>query len=49
MVTDMRLFASVSPRMNGQGAALDEALVAILDGAMIWSLIGVDAIMAAEI
>lgn len=39
----------MGPRMHGQGAALDEALVAILDGAVIWSLIGVDAIMAAEI
>jgi len=35
--------------MHGQGTALDEALVAILDGAVIWSLIGVDAIMATEI
>lgn len=35
--------------MYGQGTALDEALVAIFYGAMIWPLIGVDAIMATEI
>jgi hypothetical protein len=49
MVTNMRLFAGVSPRMHCQGAALDEALIAILDSAVIGSLIGVDAIVATEI
>lgn len=49
MVTGIRLFASVDPQMHGQGTALDETFVTILDGALIWSFIGVDAKMAAEI
>lgn len=49
MVTNMRFFACMSSRMHGQGTALDEALIAILHCAMIWPLIGVDAIMATEI
>jgi hypothetical protein len=35
--------------MYGQGTALNEALIAVLYGAMIRALIGVDAIMATEI
>lgn len=49
MVTNMGLFASVSPRVYGQGTALNKALIAVLYSAMIRPLIGVDAIMAAEI
>lgn len=49
MVTNMGLFASVGPRVYGQGTALNEALIAVLYGAMIRALIGVDAIMATEI
>ena len=49
MLTDMGLFAGVSPRMPGQGAALDETSIAAFDGAVIGSLIGVYAVMAAEI
>lgn len=49
MVTNMGLFASVGPRVYGQSTALNEALVAVLYGAMIRPLIGVDAIMATEI
>lgn len=49
MVTDMRLLASVGPRVYGQGTALNKALVAVLYGAMIRPLIGVNAIMATEI
>lgn len=49
MVTDMRLLTGVGPRVHGQRAALDETLVAVLDGAMVGSLVGVDAIMATEI
>lgn len=49
MVTYVGLFASVSARVHGQGAALNEALVAILDITVIGSLIGMYAIMAAEI
>lgn len=45
----MRLLTGVGPRMHGQGASLDEALVAILDGAMIRALIGMYTIMATEI
>ena len=49
MVTDMRLFASMRARVYSQGAALNEALVAILDITMIRSLIGMYAIMATKI
>lgn len=45
----MGLFPSMSPDMNGQGAALDETLVATLDGAVIGSLIGMDALMSGEV
>lgn len=45
----MRFLAGVRSRMDCQGTPLDEALVAILDRAMVGSLIGVDAIMATEI
>lgn len=45
----MGLLPSVSPDMNGQGAALNEALVATLYGAVIRSLIGMDALMSGEI
>jgi hypothetical protein len=49
MVTDMRLFAGVSSGMHSQSAALDEALIAVLHRAVIWSLVGMDAIVATEI
>lgn len=49
MVTNMGLFASVGPRMYGQGTALNKALVAVLYGALIRPLICMNAIMAAEI
>lgn len=49
MVTDVGLLARVSPRMDGQGTALNEALVAVCNGALIRSLIGVNAIMATEV
>lgn len=49
MVTNMGLFASVGPRVYSQGTALNKALVAVLYGAMIRPLIGVNAIMPAEI
>lgn len=49
VITDVGLFAGVSPRMHGQGTALDEALVAVGDGAFVRSLIGVNAIVTAEV
>ena len=49
MVTDMRLFARVGPRVYGQGTALNKALVAVLYGTMIRPLISVYAVMATEI
>ena len=49
VVTDMRLLASMRARVYSQGAALNEALVAILDITMIGSLIGMYAVMATEI
>ena len=49
MVTNMRLLIGVRARMYRQSAALDETLIAILDGTVIRSLIGMDTIMATEI
>lgn len=49
MVTDMRFFSGMCPGMNSQRTALDEALVAVLDGAMIRSLIGMYSIMSTKI
>lgn len=49
MVADMGLLASVGPGVDGQSAALNEALVAILYRAMIGSLIGMYPIMATEV
>lgn len=49
LVADMRLFARVGSRVDGQGTALDETLVTALYVAIIGPLVGVDAIMAAEI
>jgi hypothetical protein len=49
VITDVGLFASVGPRMYGQGTSLNKALVTICDHAMIKPLIGVYVIMAAEI
>jgi hypothetical protein len=49
MVAHMGLLAGVGPGVDGQSAALNEALVAILHGAMVGSLIGVYPIMATEI
>lgn len=49
MVTDMRFFSGMCPGMNSQRTALDEALIAVLDGAMIRSLIGMYSIMSTEI
>lgn len=37
------------PGMNSQRTALDEALIAVLDGAMIRSFIGMYSIMSTEI
>lgn len=41
VVTHMGFFARVCSRMDGQGAALDKTLVAVLDRAVVGSLIGV--------
>jgi hypothetical protein len=49
MITDMRLLASVCPRVYSQRAALNETFVAVLDGTMIRSLIGMDPVVSAEI
>jgi hypothetical protein len=49
MVANMGLLASVGPGVDGQSAALNEALVAILHCAMVGSLIGVYPIMATEV
>lgn len=49
MITDMRLFSGMCPGMNSQRTALDEALIAVLDGAMIRSFIGMYSIMSTEI
>lgn len=49
MITDMRFFSGMCAGMNSQRAALNEALIAVLDGAMIGSLIGMYSIMPTEI
>jgi len=49
MVTNMRLLAGVGPGVDGQSAPLNEALVAILDRAMVRSLVGMYPIMATEV
>ena len=35
--------------MNGQGAALDKTLVAVLDGAVVGSLIGMYSVVSTEV
>lgn len=49
LITDMRLFPGMCPRMHGQRTALNEALIAVLNGTVIGSLIGMYSIMSAEI
>lgn len=49
MPTDMRLLASVSPRIYSQGTTLDETLVAIPHGATIGPYVSVYLIIAVEI
>lgn len=49
MVANMRLLAGVGPGVDGQSAPLNEALVAILDRAMVGSLVGMYPIMATEV
>lgn len=49
LITDMRFFPGMCARMHGQRTALNEAFIAVLDGTVIGSLIGVYSIMPAEI
>jgi hypothetical protein len=49
MVADMGLFAGVCPRVHGQGTPLDEALVAVLEHAVIRTFVGVYSIVSAEV
>ena len=49
MITDMRFFSGMCPGMHSQRTALDEAFIAVLDGAMIRSLIGMYSIVSTEI
>lgn len=49
MITKMWLFTSMSPRMHGQGTALDETFVTILHSAVVGSFICMYSIMTAEI
>lgn len=49
MITDVRLFASVCSRVYSQRAALNKTFVAVLDGTMIRSLIGMYPVGSAEI
>ncbi|GFF25024.1 hypothetical protein IFM46972_01254 [Aspergillus udagawae] len=48
-VADVWAFASVRAEVDGQRAALDEALVAAFDGAVVRTFVGVDAVMSAEV
>jgi hypothetical protein len=45
----MRFLACVGARVHGERAALDEALVAVGHGAVVGALIGMDAIVAAQV
>jgi hypothetical protein len=47
MVAHMGLFARMSPRVDCKCAALDETLVATGEGAMVWTLVCVNAIVPA--
>lgn len=49
VVAHMRLLAGVGARVDGKGAALDEAFVAVGHGAVVRALVGMDAIMATQI
>lgn len=49
LIANMRLFPGMRPNMNRQGAALDEALVAALDGAVIRSFIGMYPLMPGKV
>lgn len=49
MITHMGLLSGMCSRMDRQRTALDETLIAILDGAMIGAFIGVYSIMPAEV
>lgn len=49
MVASMRLFPGMRARMDRQGTALDKALVAVCEGAIIGSLVGMYPIMPAEV
>ena len=49
MVADMGLFAGMGSRVDCEGTALDEALVAARHCAMVWALVGMNAIMSAQV
>jgi hypothetical protein len=49
VITDMRLLASVCPRVYRQRTALNETLVAVLDGTVIRPLIGMYPVVSAKI
>jgi hypothetical protein len=49
MVADVRLLARMRSRVDGQCTALDEALVAVGHGAMVRTLVGVNAVVATQV
>jgi hypothetical protein len=49
VVTDMRLFPSMRSRMDCQRTPLDKALVAIFYRTVVWSLVGMYAIVSAKV
>jgi hypothetical protein len=49
MVADVGLFASVRPRMHGQGAPLNEAVVAVLEHVAVRAFVGVYSVVPAEV
>lgn len=49
VVAHMGFLARVCSRMDGQGAALDETLVAVFDRAVVGSLIGMYSVVSTEI
>lgn len=49
VVTDMRFLSRVRPRMHCQCTPLDEGFVAVLDGAVVRSLLGMYPIVPAQV
>lgn len=49
VLAHMRLLARVGPDVNRQGASLDETFATVWCIALVWSFIGVDAVVSLQI